>query len=238
MPRRGIIEKQELIKQTNNSNSRLQLRRYRRNLRDVSNPFSMPEKQFMQYFRIPKLLVIDLINEISMFLADAQQDFAIPKFLKVLTALQFYAHGSYQKIVGKDSHLALSQSSVSRCIQEVTEVFVDHFLNRWIHFPDNENEIAAEKAGFMQQFNFVGIVGVIDGTHVALVPPSPEDPLHPGHLFINRKGFHSLNVQIVCNANLRILSINARHPGSVHDSAIFLTCGLRQILQNRYQEGD
>ncbi|KAG6463784.1 hypothetical protein O3G_MSEX014070, partial [Manduca sexta] len=37
----------------------------------------------------------------------------------------------------------------------------------------------------------------------------------------NRKGFFSINVQVVCDARLNIRNIIARWPGSVHDSTIF-----------------
>lgn len=40
-------------------------------------------------------------------------------------------------------------------------------------------------------------------------------------MYRNRKGYFSLNVQMVCDAKLRIRSIIARWPGSVHDSTIF-----------------
>lgn len=41
-----------------------------------------------------------------------------------------------------------------------------------------------------------GIVGCIDCTHVAIVPPKQQDPLAPEHIFINRKQYHSINVQL------------------------------------------
>ncbi|KAI4454250.1 hypothetical protein MML48_10g00018617 [Holotrichia oblita] len=53
-----------------------------------------------------------------------------------------------------------------------------------------------------------------------------------------RKGYYSLNVQIICNSKLRILAINARFPGSVHDSAIWQTSQIRATLQRMYQEGN
>jgi len=50
--------------------------------------------------------------------------------------------------------------------------------------------------------------------------------------FRNRKGFFSLNVQAVCNANLEITDIVARWPGSVHDSTIFHNSRLRANFEN------
>ncbi|CAH1366233.1 unnamed protein product [Tenebrio molitor] len=46
--------------------------------------------------------------------------------------------------------------------------------------------------------------------------------LHLLEIFINRKNFHSLNVLLVCDSDLKILSVNARYPGSVHDSAVYM----------------
>uniref|UniRef100_A0A3Q2PB11 DDE Tnp4 domain-containing protein n=1 Tax=Fundulus heteroclitus TaxID=8078 RepID=A0A3Q2PB11_FUNHE len=48
------------------------------------------------------------------------------------------------------------------------------------------------------------------------VPPGPNE----GD-FVNRKGFHSVNVQMVCDSMHLITNVEAKWPGSVHDSRIF-----------------
>jgi hypothetical protein len=42
----------------------------------------------------------------------------------------------------------------------------------------------------------------------------------------------------VCDSDLKILSMNARYPGSVHDSAVYMMSGVKQILTQRYENGD
>lgn len=49
--------------------------------------------------------------------------------------------------------------------------------------------------------------------------------------FRNRKGFFSLNVQAICNANLEIMDIVARYDGSTHDSRIFRECKRRALFE-------
>ncbi|KAJ8943577.1 hypothetical protein NQ314_009702 [Rhamnusium bicolor] len=71
-----------------------------------------------------------------------------------------------------------------------------------------------EKAKFIQQQNgFPGIIGCIDCTQIAIQAPPTEDDQFPGLLFYNHKGFYSINTQIVCGGDLKILAINPRCPG-------------------------
>lgn len=52
--------------------------------------------------------------------------------------------------------------------------------------------------------------------------------------FRNRKGYFSINVQTICAANLRILDIVARWPGSSHDRTIFNNCSIKA----RFERGE
>lgn len=51
---------------------------------------------------------------------------------------------------------------------------------------------------FFETTGFQGCIGCIDCTHVAIAPPN-KDPLnaHPEYIYVNRKGYHSVNVQLV-----------------------------------------
>lgn len=42
-----------------------------------------------------------------------------------------------------------------------------------------------------------GVIGVIDGTHIAIVPPKSDDIMYPEHVYVNRKGYHSISTQLV-----------------------------------------
>ena len=50
-------------------------------------------------------------------------------------------------------------------------------------------------------------------------------------MFRNRKGYFSINVQVVSNSNLEITDIVARWPGSVHDSTIFNNSRLKAAFE-------
>ncbi|VEN39665.1 unnamed protein product, partial [Callosobruchus maculatus] len=50
--------------------------------------------------------------------------------------------------------------------------------------------------------------------------------------------FHSKNVQIICDANLVILSVNANYGGSTHDSFIWRNSLVHTHMEQNYLEGD
>ncbi|XP_059384683.1 putative nuclease HARBI1 [Carassius carassius] len=64
-------------------------------------------------------------------------------------------------------------------------------------------------------YGFPNVIGAIDCTHVAIRAPNVNE-----NAFINRKHFHSINVQIICDADMLLTNVVARWPGSTHDSFI------------------
>ena len=71
------------------------------------------------------------------------------------------------------------------------------------------------------------VSGAYDCTHIPILNPCGED----GERFVNRKGFYSLNVQLVSNAEMFITNSVARWPGSTHDSSIFTNSQLGQKVE-------
>ena len=61
----------------------------------------------------------------------------------------------------------------------------------------------------MKNLELPGVIGVIDGTHIAIVPPNRDDLIYPEHVYVNRKGYHSINTQLVIlNMILCIFKLN------------------------------
>uniref|UniRef100_A0A671Y2E2 Putative nuclease HARBI1 n=1 Tax=Sparus aurata TaxID=8175 RepID=A0A671Y2E2_SPAAU len=80
---------------------------------------------------------------------------------------------------------------------------------KYIRFPYNDAQQSVIKRQFYEIAGFPNVVGVIDCTHVRLKAPSMND-----YAFINRKNYHSINVQVICDAKLSLLNVVASCVGA------------------------
>lgn len=99
---------------------------------------------------------------------------------------------------------------------------------RYTKFPYTADEQANITAQFAATASFPNVIGDISCTHIAVKAPSQDESVD-----INRKHFHSINVQIICDAQMQLSNIVARWPGSTHDSFILTN----SMVGNRLQAG-
>jgi len=74
----------------------------------------------------------------------------------------------------------------------------------------------AKNKDFDSIAGFPNVVGAIDCSHIAVKMPSEH-----AEAFVSRKGIHTINVQAVCDPDMKITNIVAKWPGSTHDSFIW-----------------
>ncbi|KAG5869229.1 hypothetical protein JTB14_035665 [Gonioctena quinquepunctata] len=213
---------------------RNQLHMYReesRILRDRSDPFQLTDERFIDLFRLNKDLVRYLFDELVPLMQPASRITRTSCELRILAALQFFATGNYQRGAGQEYISSMSQQALSRCISEVSVLIQNHFHGTWITFPQVEKMNRIE-ANFFEKCGKPGVIGAIDCTHIAIIAPADEE-----HNYVNRKGYHSKNVQLICDPELIIMNVNANYPGSCHDSFIWRQSQIKFHLQNDYQNG-
>lgn len=120
---------------------------------------------------------------------------------------------------------------ISRYVAKYSGIITQFLAPNYIRFPQNDQEIHDTKAAFAADYNFPGVLGVIDGTHIAITA-LPKDI---ENAYMNRKGFHSINVQLVCNSQMIFTNVNARFLGSTHDAYIYGGSLLKTRLEEIHQ---
>ena len=87
----------------------------------------------------------------------------------------------------------MDKSTISRVVSSVTEALCNK-RNQFIKWPTNAN-VNKTKADFYDVAGFPNVLGAVDGTHIPIQAPHEDEAS-----YVNRKHYHSINVQAVCDA--------------------------------------
>ena len=112
---------------------------------------------------------------------------------QVLVALRFLASGGFLEVLG-DTVGGIPKCTVSRIVSSVSTALArkQHDFIRW---PSTAAERQEIKQGFFEKGGFPGVIGCIDGTQFIRIQGLSA---HESD-FVNRKGFHSINIQAICD---------------------------------------
>ena len=149
---------------------------------------------------------------------------------QLLLTLRFYATGTFQLVVGDT--FSIHKSTVCRTVHRVTRAIAS-LRELYVKFPSTNQERHDIMNQFHERSHMPGVIGAIDCTHVPIQSPGGND----AEIYRNRKGFFSINVQLICDSNCFITDVVARWPGLVHDSTIFDNCTIRAKLETEHRDG-
>lgn len=198
--------------------------------RDRTNPLDKYDDTDMYVkYRFTRLGVIHLIDLLAPSLEHpTKRNHAIPGSLQVFIGLRYFATGCLNDVAG-ELH-GVSIATAFRIAARVAKQICRR-RQRFIKFPTTQTEVSKKQREFFAIDGFPQVIGCIDCTHVGLFGSRYGEN---EHVYVNRKGQKSINVQLVCDANYRILNVVARWPGSTHDSRILQN----SLLGMQYENGD
>ncbi|XP_062566936.1 putative nuclease HARBI1 [Saccostrea cucullata] len=199
--------------------------RRERVFRDRTNPLDfLNDQEVIERYRLPRVFIYRLIDMVE---ADVQRStgrsHALSTSTQVLVTIRYLSKAAFFSECG-DLH-GVSRSSVSRAIDSVTRSICNRLNN--IHFP-SENEASRTKHEFYQIAGFPNVLGAVDGTLVPITAPKDNESV-----YVCRKGYHAINVQVVADASLRFTNIVCKWPGSTHDAFIFSNSALKTHMEAR-----
>uniref|UniRef100_A0A3Q2PDQ6 Putative nuclease HARBI1 n=1 Tax=Fundulus heteroclitus TaxID=8078 RepID=A0A3Q2PDQ6_FUNHE len=183
-------------------------------LRDRQDPLAQRDSVILERYRFSREGVIYIINLLEPHIkCSTRRSRALTTVQTVCVALRFFASGAFLYTIGDAENLV--KSVVCRAIRKVY-LALKQCLGFFVAFPSHLRPQVV-KQNLFAIAGFPNVIGAIDCTHIPIkAPPGPNE----GD-FVNRKGFHSVNVQMVCDSMHLITNVEAKWPGSVHDSRIF-----------------
>ena len=137
---------------------------------------NMSDAECFKFTRMPKTAVRELCTMMEPNLSRrTDRAHALTPEIQILTALEFYASGSFQWMTGNS--VGLSQSSASRAIEAVTNelsalapTFIS-FVPEGGNMRERDRE-RERKMKFSAISEFPNVVGCIDCTHIRILSPS------------------------------------------------------------------
>jgi hypothetical protein len=200
--------------------------------RDRENPLeNMSDECFQYRYRITKEVARDLCALLGDDLnRTTRRSHSLPTSLQVLIGIRYFATGTFQQ--GNADIHGVHRTTVCKVIHQVTEAICGK-VHLFIKFPREVGETQRIKEQFYTMSNFPNIVGAVDGTLIPIMSPSVDEPV-----FVCRKGYHAINVQAICQANLEFINVVAKFPGSTHDAYIWRGCEVCHIFETgQIQDG-
>ena len=105
-------------------------------------------------------------------------------------------------------------------------------VSNYIKWPKgNEAKETVQEFSKLRNKPFPGMFAAVDGCHISI--PSPvEDKAS----YYNRKGYHSIVLQGICDAKLKFINVFVGWPGSTHDARIWKNSPIYRLLTSQPEE--
>ena len=150
----------------------------------------------------------------SLDVGDGPNYRAIQPARKLAFFLYFLAHkGGLQMSANS---FGLSHQVASTIVSKVSRLICEKIQPLLVHMPWTDDLMKEKVCDFEAKFGLPGVFGAIDGSHFRIKEPNSN---HTEYL--NYKGFHSINVQAICDSHGYFLDVYAKHPGRCHDARMF-----------------
>jgi len=127
------------------------------------------------------------------------------------------------------AHLfGIARSTVCEIVHETCRCIVDVLLKEYIKF-SSSNRLSTVVEEFKTKWGVPQCFGAIDGCHI---PISAPNLMHTD--YYNRKGWYSMLIQGVVDANYRFLDVCIGWPGSVHDARVLAQSTLYDNIEHNH----
>ncbi|XP_018394875.1 PREDICTED: putative nuclease HARBI1 [Cyphomyrmex costatus] len=167
---------------------------------------------FKSHFRIERNTFEQLIQTFGLALLIENDDSPqLPPAKQLAIALWIFGNQEVYRSVA--DRFGVCKDTVWRCVFNVAYILEQRVQN-YIKWPE-VHEILHIQQQFTVMNNFPGVVGIIDGCHIPVSSPIE----HPDS-YINRKSFHSIILQGICDHKMKFIDVFTGICGSVHDARV------------------
>lgn len=181
---------------------------------------------FRNYLRMEQETFYDILQRITPRIKKKDSNFrkALPPGLKLAATLRFLATGSSTKSLM--FAFRVSHNAICNMIIEVCQAIIDELAKEVIVTPSTPAGWKEVAELFWTRWNFPHCVGAIDGKHVAI-----RKPRKSGSEWYNYKGFFSIVLLAIVDADYKFMYIDVGDTGAGSDAGVFITTDIKQSFE-------
>ncbi|XP_069098324.1 putative nuclease HARBI1 [Pleurodeles waltl] len=182
----------------------------------------MEERHIVSHYRLNRATRRELCTHLESDLQPAiRPPTAIPPTVQLVSMLHFLATGSFLGIV--EMATGISQPMFSNLLRNVLSTLVKH-MDSYTQFPSSI-DLPSVKVDFYALGHIHHVIGVKDGTHIALIPPRVDE-----QVISKCTGTVKTFTPLIRLADQYIAQVTARFRGSVHDSYMLRNSSVPQLM--------
>ena len=146
-------------------------------------------EEWRENLRMSRQTFTLLCQALSPFVSSKKMHLRKPISVQKKVAVTLYYLSDGGRLRKTANAFGLAVSTVSVIVKNVTQAISTHLASTYIKLPTSEQEVQESAANFFKRFGFPQCLCAVDGTHIPMLKPN-ENPT----AYINRKGYHSLNL--------------------------------------------
>ena len=150
---------------------------------------------------------------------------AIEPGMKIAMTLRHLASG--EKYTSMKFDFRIHHSTMSIIVQEVCQAIVEEYKDEAVNCPTTPAEWAPIADQFERRWNVPHACGALDGKHVAC-----RKPVNSGSIYHNYKGFYSIVLMGLVDADYKFLWIDVGGHGHMSDAQIYNESELKECLHD------
>ena len=185
------------------------------------------QQSFFNFLRMPPDMFDELLNRVSPMITKQDTNYrkALEPGLKLAATIRHLASGDKYSTLQYDFRVARCTCSVF--IPEVCQTIVDVLKDEVISCPVTPDEWRPLADEFLKRWNVPHACAAIDGKHVGIRKPPGSGPL-----YFNYKGFFSVVLMALVDADYKFVWIDVGGHGSMSDAQIYNASELKGCLED------
>jgi len=185
------------------------------------------QQSFFNFLRMPAEMFDELVNRVGprCHKIDTNCRKALEPGLKIAITMRHLASGDKYPTLQYD--FRVPRNTISLFIPEVCQAIVDEYKVEAISCPTTPDEWRPIADNFQRKWNVPHACGALDGKHIAI-----RAPANSGTLYHNYKGFFSLVLLALVDADYKFLWVDIGGNGAMSDAQIYNASELKDCLED------